>query len=105
MYKIGDSIGSGSGKEIKVSPKANASFHPPGYRTEFFVDTVSVVIGIGNNHVADLVMSEAAWNDLQKGEKVNIVTTEDFKKKYVYKKKLLNTINWQGNSLLKIPRT
>jgi hypothetical protein len=78
------------GKEIKVSPKANASFHPPGYRTEFFVDTVSVVIGIGNNHVADLVMSEAAWNDLQKGEKVNIVTTEDFKKKYVYKKKLLN---------------
>ena len=39
---------------------------------------------------ADLVMSEAAWNDLQKGEKVNIVTTEDFKKKYVYKKKLLN---------------
>lgn len=75
------------GKEIKVSPKANASFHPPGYGMEFFVDTVSVTIGIGNNHVADLVMSEAAWNDLQKGEKVHITTTEDFKKKYVYKKK------------------
>jgi len=74
------------GKEIKVSPKANAMFHPKGYKTEFYVDTVSVVIGIGNNHTADLVMSKAAWDDLQKGEKINIETTEDFKKKYIYKK-------------------
>ncbi len=74
------------GKEIKVSPKANAMFHPKGYKTEFYVDTVSVVIGIGNNHAADLVMSKAAWDDLQKGAKVNIETTEDFKKKYIYKK-------------------
>lgn len=74
------------GKEIKVSPKANTSFHPAGYKMEFFVDAVSVTIGIGNNHVADLVMSKAAWDDLQKGAKVNIETTEDFKKKYIYKK-------------------
>lgn len=74
------------GKEIKVSPKANASFHPIGYKMEFFVDSVSVVIGIGNNHVADLVMSKSAWDDLQGGAKVNIETTEDFKRKYIYKK-------------------
>ena len=70
-----------------VTPKANALMHPPGYKLEFFVDTVSVCIGIGDNHVADLVMSKAAWDDLQKGVTVNIETTEDFKKKYVYKKK------------------
>lgn len=74
------------GKEIKISPKANAMFHPKGYKMEFFVDTVSVVIGIGNNHVADLVMSKAAWDDLQLGAKPSVETTEEFKKKYIYKK-------------------
>ncbi len=77
------------GKEIKITPKANAMMHPPGYKLEFFVDTVSVCICIGNNHVADLVMSKAAWDDLQKGVNVNIETTEDFKKKYVYKRNSL----------------
>lgn len=73
------------GKEIKITPKANASFHPIGYKMEFYVDTVSVVIGIGDNHVADLVMSQDAWNDLQNGEKIYVETTEDFKKKYLKK--------------------
>ncbi len=73
------------GKEIKITPKANAYFHPIGYKMEFYVDTVSVVIGIGPNHVADLVMSKNAWNDLQNGEKIYVETTEDFKKKYLKK--------------------
>lgn len=75
------------GKEIKISPKANAMFHPKGYKTEFFVDTMSVVIGIGNDHTADLIMSKDAWEALNNGEKISITTTEDFKKKYIYKKK------------------
>lgn len=44
------------------------------------------MIGIGNEHTADLIMSKDAWEVLNKGEKINITTTEDFKKKYVYKK-------------------
>jgi hypothetical protein len=75
------------GKEIKISPKANISVNKPGFKTEFFVETVTAVIGIGKDHTADLVMSKAAWDALNAGENVNIMTTEDFKRKFVYPKK------------------
>jgi len=74
------------GKEIKVSPKSHAMLHPKKYKLEFSVDTVSVCIGIGYEETADLVMSKRAWEALQKGAKVSTVTTEEFKKKYVYKR-------------------
>ena len=74
------------GKEIKISPKANITVNKAGFKTEFFVETVNVLIGIGNDHTADLIMSKDAWEALNKGEKINITTTEEFKKKYVYKK-------------------
>lgn len=75
------------GKEIKISPKSHAMLHPKRYKLEFYVDTVSVCVGIGNEETADLVMSKRAWDALQKGAKVSTTTTEEFKKKYVYKRK------------------
>lgn len=75
------------GKEIKISPKANITVNKAGFKTEFFVESVNVLIGIGKDHTADLIMSKDSWEALNKGAKVNIETTEDFKKKYVYKKK------------------
>lgn len=75
------------GKEIRITPKANVTINKPGFKTEFFVPTVSVVIGIGDNHTADVIMSVDAWEALKAGEKVSITTTEEFKRKYVYKKK------------------
>lgn len=74
------------GKEIKISPKANITVSKAGFKTEFFVETVNVVIEIGNDHTADLIMSKDAWEALNNGEKVTITTTEDFKKKYIYRK-------------------
>jgi len=74
------------GREIKISPKANITVNKAGFKTEFYVETVNVLIGIGNDHTADLIMSKDAWEALNKGEKISITTTEDFKKKYVYKK-------------------
>ena len=74
------------GKEIKISPKANVTVNKAGLKTEFFVETINVCIGIGKDHTADLIMSKDAWESLNKGEKISITTTEDFKKKYVYKK-------------------
>lgn len=74
------------GKEIKISPKTNITVNKAGFKTEFFVETVHVLIGIGNNHTADLIMSKDDWEALNKGEKISITTTEDFKKKHVYKK-------------------
>ncbi len=75
------------GKEIKISPKANTTINKPGFKLEFFVESVNIVIGIGKDHVADLIMSKDAWEALNDGEEVSITTTEEFKKKYVYRKK------------------
>lgn len=74
------------GKEIKISPKANITVNKAGFKTEFFVETVNVLIGIGKDNTADLIMSKDAWEALNNGEPISITTTEDFKKKYVYKK-------------------
>lgn len=70
------------GKEIKITPKANVSINEPGFKTEFFVETVNVVVGIGEHHSADLIMTVEAWKALNNGEKVHITTTEEFKKKF-----------------------
>lgn len=71
------------GKEIKVSPKASVTINKPGFKTEFFVETVSVVIGIGKDHTADLIMSKDAWEALKNGEEINITTTKEFVKNFI----------------------
>lgn len=76
------------GKEIKISPKANVTINKPGLKTEFFVETISVTIGIGKDHSADLLMSKDAWDALLSGQKVSVTTTEDFKKKYILSRKV-----------------
>ena len=73
------------GKEIRISPKANISVNKPGFKTEFFVESVDVLIGIGKDHAADLIMSKDSWEALLAGAEVSITTTEEFKRKYVYK--------------------
>lgn len=75
------------GKEIKISPKANVTINKPGFKTEFYVETVNVCIGIGDNHSADLIMSKDAWEALKSGEEITVTTTEQFKNKYVYSRK------------------
>ena len=74
------------GKEIKISPKSHVSVNKAGYKTEFYTETVSLVMGIGNHHTADLIMTKDAWEALNNGEKIHITTTEEFKKKYIHKK-------------------
>lgn len=70
------------GKEIKITPKANVTINKPGYSLKHFTETVSLIIGIGNNHLADLVMNKDAWEALKAGESVHIETTEEYKKKF-----------------------
>lgn len=71
------------GKEIKISPKATISINEPGFKSEFFVPTVNVLIGIGKNHTADLIMTKESWDALNAGAKVHITTLKEFKKKYL----------------------
>lgn len=70
------------GREVKISPKANTTIHEAGYKHEIFVESVSVVIGIGNDHIADLVMTVDAWKALKAGAEINVTTTKQFKELY-----------------------
>ncbi len=72
------------GKEIKISPKSHVTVNNPGYKTEFFVETVTLLIGIGKDHTADLVMTREAWDALNKGAKVDITTLKTFKKDFIH---------------------
>lgn len=71
------------GREIKISPKSSIAINTAGFTTEFFVDTVSVLIGIGKDYTADLIMTKEAWYALNNGEKINIDTDKEFKKKFL----------------------
>jgi len=70
------------GRQIVVSPKANAFFNKVGYSVKYYVDSVSVTIGIGKDHTAELTMTKEAWNALKAGDEVHISTTQEFKKKF-----------------------
>lgn len=71
------------GKEIKISPKSSVSINAPGFKAEFFDETVSLVIGIGKDHSADLIMTKEAWDALNNGEEITIDSSKEFKKKYL----------------------
>ena len=71
------------GKEIKLSPKSRVSVNERGATLTHEFESVSLVVGIGNNHVAYLSMSKDAWNALSNGEKVNTLTIKDAELKYL----------------------
>ena len=77
-------------RELRISPKANACLNKSGFKMEFYVDTVSVLIGIGNNHTADLVMTKEAWDAFTSGEEIQIDTVKEFAAKYIRKKRKKN---------------
>lgn len=68
------------GKEMRISPKANAAVNDAGFKAEFYVPTVTVNVGIGKDYSADLVMTLDAWKAWQNGQEISIMTTEQFKK-------------------------
>src|SRR5690606_2581004 len=72
------------GREIKISPKSKVSINSPGYKVEFFVETVDVLIGIGNDHTAHLVMEVEAWKALQhRANKIDITTLKKYEKEFL----------------------
>lgn len=71
------------GREIKISPKSNAQINKAGYKKEFFVESVSVLIHIGDSHTAQLVMTRQAWEALKNGAEINVTTHKEFKKRFL----------------------
>ena len=80
-YKIEDCVD--LGKALHIPSNSHATLNEAGFSTKFYVDTVSVTIGIGTDHVADLIMSKDAWEALKAGEKVEVTTTEEFKERFL----------------------
>lgn len=69
------------GSVIRISPKANVTLNKPGMTVKCDARSISLTIGIGE-HTAELIMTEEAWKALKEGEKVSVMTTNEFKKKY-----------------------
>lgn len=74
------------GKEIKISPKAKINVNKEGYKTEYFVETIEVLIGIGKDYTATLIMSKEAYEALNEGELISITTNKEFQDKYFKKR-------------------
>lgn len=71
------------GRRIEFGAKSKVSINKPGMEVKFFTKTVDVLIGIGKDHVAYLIMDADAWDALKKGQKINIDTLQEFKKKFL----------------------
>lgn len=78
------------GKEIKISPKAIVSFDPPFTQQTYGVESVSVLIGIGKDHFANLSMDKDSWAALNRGEPIHISTAIDIVKPNLKTKKKVN---------------
>jgi len=74
------------GRELKISPKASATLNEPGFKVEYFTQTVSVLIGIGKDHTAELIMTKEAHDAFIKGEEISITTVGEFQERFVNKK-------------------
>lgn len=71
------------GRRIEFGAKTKVTLNKPGMKVEWFNPTIDVLIGIGKDHVANLIMDVDAWEALKKGQKVNIDTLQEFKKKFL----------------------
>ena len=71
------------GRRIEFGAKTKVTLNKPGMKVEWFTPTVDVLIGIGKDHVANLIMDTDSWTALKKGQKINIDTLQEFKKNFL----------------------
>jgi hypothetical protein len=71
------------GRRIEIGSKSHITKNKAGMKAEFFTPTIELLIGIGNDHVAHLIMDEDAWVAFKKGQKTHINTLKDFTEKFL----------------------
>lgn len=71
------------GANIKVGPKSHVMIYKNGASRTYHVPSVEVLIGIGKDHTASLVMDVDAWEALKSGEEPNIGTLKEFKERFL----------------------
>lgn len=68
------------GRDITIPASANAVFNPAGLKINIPVESVFIIIGIGKDHTADLIMTKEAYNALREGAEVTTATIEEITK-------------------------
>ncbi len=71
------------GKRIEIGAKSHITKNKAGAKYEFYTPTIELLIGIGKDHVARLVMDEDAWKALKADRKVSIDSFQEFKKRFL----------------------
>lgn len=71
------------GRRIEIGANAKVTINKPGMGVKFNTPTVDILIGIGKDHVANLVMDVLAWEALKSGEDVNIDSLKKFKSRFL----------------------
>jgi len=67
------------GREIKISPKSVINVNAPGLKIQFYCKTAEILISIGKEHTARLIMDEDALRALRAGEGIDITTAKEFR--------------------------
>lgn len=71
------------GRRVEIKVNAKVSFNKPGYSVKYFTETAEVLVEIGKDHVARLVMDKDAWEALKAGEEIEVTTLKQFKKNFL----------------------
>lgn len=70
------------GRTMKISSKSHVSINKSGYSVTYYVPTVDVLIGIGKDHVATLIMDTDAWEALKSMTPINITTLKEWQETF-----------------------
>ena len=71
------------GKRLEIGARAKVSINKPGFSLTHYEPTVDVLIGIGKDHVARLIMDVGAWEALKNGEEIDIDTLASFRNNFL----------------------
>lgn len=58
--------------DLNIGKDTIINFTDAGLKQEFYTETASIIIGIGNDHTAELVMDKDAWIALNNKEEIHI---------------------------------
>lgn len=68
----------GLGRELKISPKSVVHRMAPGYKVEYYAETIEVLIGVGKDNTASLIMDVECWEAFVGGAEIKISTMSEF---------------------------
>lgn len=68
------------GRRLEIGALSKVDVCNPGRKQEWMCESISVLIGIGDDNTAELIMSKEAWEAFINGEKIHINTHTTTKK-------------------------